>query len=456
MILSAEEAFHIFNDSIQVNRSWDGKSDVQRFTFHAPEAGYAHGQYTIPLSYPEFGGKQIQLHQNFGFMVLIDPDSAQAVHKLYHAGRFSHESAVALPDNRTLILTDDFEPAVLFKFVADEPGNFLRGNLYAFQQRPGEHVGRWFQIPRVLDSLLDARNVAIRMGATLFMRHEWAALDPATGNVYISETGVDRFELGPQHAPAGLPPNVAQHIRALPNAYEPSMGFMAYPFGALLVLENPLGMDSTVVRPLLEGGPSVSRGYHVANFDGLSMGQVGLRRWLVVQEDLIGRSQGRMPEGSKHEVCEAFLLDLSIPDPTIDDLHRIFASSQGAELTGGILLADGTLLINNQHPKAAPVNQPPYDRCATVALHGLGADLMRLPPPSYHQPESPNAQPLFAAHALGAVYFDAPTTAELHNAAGEVVRQVRNRDFISVAGLPRGTYQLHLATQAKPFSVMVE
>ncbi|WP_435332876.1 alkaline phosphatase PhoX [Haloarchaeobius sp. TZWWS8] len=46
-------------------------------------------------------------------------------------GRFSHENAVVMPDRRTVYLTDDGTASVLFKFVADRPGDLASGMLYA-------------------------------------------------------------------------------------------------------------------------------------------------------------------------------------------------------------------------------------------------------------------------------------------------------------------------------------
>jgi secreted PhoX family phosphatase len=46
-------------------------------------------------------------------------------------GRFSHENAVVMPDERTVYLSDDGYGAVFFKFIADAPGDLSRGTLYA-------------------------------------------------------------------------------------------------------------------------------------------------------------------------------------------------------------------------------------------------------------------------------------------------------------------------------------
>jgi PGF-CTERM protein len=56
-----------------------------------------------------------------------DPDFT----KHFAMGRFSHENAQVMPDERTVYLTDDGYDTVLFKFVADTAGDLSSGTLYA-------------------------------------------------------------------------------------------------------------------------------------------------------------------------------------------------------------------------------------------------------------------------------------------------------------------------------------
>jgi hypothetical protein len=53
------------------------------------------------------------------------------VNKLELMGRFSHENAVVMPDQRSVFLSDDGTGTVLFKFVADTAGDMSAGTLYA-------------------------------------------------------------------------------------------------------------------------------------------------------------------------------------------------------------------------------------------------------------------------------------------------------------------------------------
>ena len=46
-------------------------------------------------------------------------------------GRFSHENAQVMPDEKTVYLSDDGYDTVLFKFIADTAGDLESGTLFA-------------------------------------------------------------------------------------------------------------------------------------------------------------------------------------------------------------------------------------------------------------------------------------------------------------------------------------
>ncbi len=73
---------------------------------------------------------------DYGFMVEMQPDSDggsinSIVDKQFVMGRFSHENAIIMPDNKTAYFGDDGTDVVFFKFVADEAGDLNAGTLYA-------------------------------------------------------------------------------------------------------------------------------------------------------------------------------------------------------------------------------------------------------------------------------------------------------------------------------------
>jgi len=60
-------------------------------------------------------------------------DGEHTVTKHYAMGRFAHELAYVMPDERTVYLSDDGSNTGLFMFVADEPQDLSSGTLYAAQ-----------------------------------------------------------------------------------------------------------------------------------------------------------------------------------------------------------------------------------------------------------------------------------------------------------------------------------
>jgi len=68
----------------------------------------------------------------YGYIVEItDPAGTATPVKAFAMGRFSHENAVVMPDQKTVYLSDDGTNVVFFKFVADTAGDLGAGTLYA-------------------------------------------------------------------------------------------------------------------------------------------------------------------------------------------------------------------------------------------------------------------------------------------------------------------------------------
>jgi secreted PhoX family phosphatase len=436
-ILTAEEIFNYFDSNENINQP-----DV-RFDVNNPEAGYQDSFYTIPADYPEFGGKKILLHQNFGFMVEVDVDKAVALHKCYHMGRFSHESAVIMPDNRTVYLTDDYVPACLFKFVADHPNDFRAGNLYAFQQNYESDTGRWIPIPRDLDALLDARSFAIYKGASLFLRLEWAVRNPTNNKIYICETGKDSIDLsGPWHADERRIYHPARHWRERGMLIPIPVNalFCDHPYGSVLELDDS-DPENPLMRSLLNGGTASDGSFNAASFDGLAYVRIGNRDWLIIHEDLIDTTRGRMPNGSNYEVPDVFLLDLSIENPTVDDLLPFWTGARRSELAGGSFTPDGkTLFINHQHP--ATDNQVGFNRSATFAVVGWGNHLANIP----KRENNPTQLIVYPNPVLGTLHFNQLADITVTDSNGKSILSKKGRDCIRLAHLPKGKYTVRVSS----------
>lgn len=68
----------------------------------------------------------------YGYIIEItNPTATPTPVKHFAMGRFSHENAVIMPDNKTAYLSDDGDGTVFFKFVANTAGDLSSGTLYA-------------------------------------------------------------------------------------------------------------------------------------------------------------------------------------------------------------------------------------------------------------------------------------------------------------------------------------
>lgn len=294
--------------------------------------------------------------QNTGWMVEVDPNVFTSLHKLYGMGRFVHESALVLDDGKTVFLTDDFAPSVFFKFVAKEKFNFEEGQLYAYKDASAQDSTHWIELPMTLDSLLDIRNVALRMGASYFLRMEW--MTQVNDVIYITATGYDHFDT--KDCFNGKP---SKHL--LPFFKD---GIIDEPFGTILAFNLKTNEMST----LLNGGQAMyDRTKHFSNPDAITHVTIKEKTYLVISEDIIHNTRERVcSKALKKElyINEIYWLDLSIPNPAIDDLKRFLIAPAGAETTGGEFIQGNSrfFFVNIQHPDSS--NPEPFNKSCTIVV----------------------------------------------------------------------------------------
>lgn len=297
--------------------------------------------------------------ENFGWMVEVDPVSGKALQKLISMGRFSHEDALCLDDGKTVFLTNDGNPAIFYKFVADQKGDYATGQLYAFQQKSVEEKGNWLPLPMDTTSLINANVTAMKLGASLFQRHEW--LTKVDDKIYISETGMDTanwewaVELGAAPAPHFVPREVK------PGVFDD-------PYGRILEYD----LNTGIMKPYIEGGYSSDSTTNFASPDCINHVKINKQEYLVISEDIGAEGFGRMDEAAHLAgfwVNELFLLDISIKNPTVDDLIRFAAAPTGSETTGIYFTEDQkTMFLNIQHPYEK--NPAPFNKSTTIAITG--------------------------------------------------------------------------------------
>ncbi len=397
--------------------------------------------YTISSDIPGFDGLTVRKFENFNWMVEVDPREAKAIRKQYNWGRQGFEGGVIAADNRTVYLGIDGTPAPWVKFVADTPGDFTLGKTYVYKQ---DAVNKWVEIDNTDPArMLNFLEEAMTVGATIFNRIEWVTMDPATGIVYMTETGNDNPVNGFTGGVNAGGVMAAHHTqralnKGLAGATDP--GYRDY-YGR--VLQYDPATDEVTV--LLEGGPEYAvspdeanyPATHLSNPDGVAVITIDGQSFLVIEEDLNGASFGRMPAGTTQIMCEVFLLNLSVENPTLDDLIRLSATPVGAEITGCVMTPDGkSLLMNSQHPNSNLAF--PFNHSLTFAIHGFDQlTVTGLEGPTW---ENNSSFQIFPNPTTRRVHMNKQTDVALYNESGQRVRVFRQVDQFDVYGLNPGTY----------------
>ena len=391
----------------------------------------------------DFGGYKKYL--NYGWMVECNVQNDTAIRKMFNMGRFSHEAAQVMPDGRTVYLTDDFTGGVFFKFVANTFGNYETGQLFAYKQVGSS--GTWLPMPMVRDSLNNSREVAQRLGATVFNRLEDIDLD-SQGNLYIAETGADSANFAAAINNGGV---IANHL--IPrfvgnNRYDD-------PYGRVIKFD-PITLGMTV---LIEGGTASDGKTNFASVDNIQIDRI--RNIMYLQEDLIGHTRGRQPSyitSSANYICEVYALNLNVQNPTVNDVRRFAVFPKGSEASGGYFTPDyNNFFINVQHPASG--NGAPFNVSTTICIVGFTpptgteGESGSIPTKfelsqNYPNPFNPSTTIKFA------VAKDGDVSVKVYNVNGQLVRTLVNQRVIvgnysadfDASGLASGVYFYSLET----------
>jgi len=308
----------------------------------------------------DFEGKK--KYMDYGWAVEVDPISHKAIRKLKSLGRYRHEDAKCMPDGKTLYLTADNKPSIIFKFVAEQAGDFSKGQLYAYQQSADAQSGSWITLPMNEDSLANIIDVSIRMGATMLISNEW--VEAIGDKLYISESGSDKFDFTNEVAMGGKP---AKHLNELCKKdgynYED-------PYGRMLELD----LKTNKLRVLLNGGVAADDSLLCfSSPDATTSATIKGKSYLIISEDTHGNKNGKASNAvvAKGETYnEVYFLDPSIPNPTLHDLKRFMAAPEGCETSGNMFTPDGkTYFVSIQHPTAT--NPAPFNKSCVIAITGF-------------------------------------------------------------------------------------
>lgn len=302
----------------------------------------------------------LSVWQNMGYVVEVDPITREVIQKHYKMGKFVHEDAHCTADGKTVYLTDDMSPGVFFKYETVKPFDYTDGQLYAFKQGLNGGEGSWLALPMDTLSLINCEKIAKSMGATMFVRHEW--LEEVNGKLYICETGEDLFNWQESIAMGGTVPDY------LSANFSTGKFQFDDPFGRILEFDPA----TNKMRSYLEGGFFSDSIGCFSNPDCNTSVTIGGKTYLVISEDINWFDRGRVSqEAEKREdfFNEIYFLDLSIENPTVDDLMRFCVAPRGSETTGVIFLPDGSMVMNIQHPKAS--NEGVFTKSTTIVVEGF-------------------------------------------------------------------------------------
>jgi len=430
---------------------------------------------TTPAGFPGFNGKSIKAFQNLNWFVEIDPSKGKAIRKQYNWGRGGWEGGVLMPDNKTVYLFEDGTPGILGKFVATTAGDLNVGQLFVH----GENApGKWISIENNLDTLIALRAVALRRGATMHTRLEWGALNKTNGKIYITETGNDNpgaaFRNGASASgtiPSHLVLAYKQRFQAINGsaflgtdaaaADSVRQGAFRDFYGRILELDPVTG----VVKTFLEGGPyftsatsQASSAYpptHFSNPDGLNFAYINGKTYMIIQEDLNGRTWNRMPaefQAGSQTVCEGFLLDMETPNPTFNNLVRVTACSPGAEVTGGIALDSKTMLFNAQHPDGG--NTFPYNNSLTYAISGWDGVPTSIRE-YFNSTKNNNGFTAYPNPVASELTLSKVSDVAVYDMTGKRVKVLRDTQKVDVSDLTPGAYFL-MNTEGDKIKVIVE
>lgn len=144
-------------------------------------------------------------YQDIGWNVEIDPATASVVdhnndgvqEKLWGLGRMSHENVVVNPwDRRTVYQGNDENPGYIFRFIADEPENLTKGQLYVLKldgPLDASTTGQWIGIPNSTpEDCNNARTFAASVGATNFNQIEDVEISPLDSMIYFTSKSSSR------------------------------------------------------------------------------------------------------------------------------------------------------------------------------------------------------------------------------------------------------------------------
>jgi secreted PhoX family phosphatase len=425
-VFTAEEWGSAFADNPTIYQGGAGITDTSDYTV------------TTFNGNPE--NTAIKKYQNFQYMVEVDVANAVAVRKNYNMGRYDHEGGWIASDRKTMYLTDDKSSgAVLFKFVANVAEDFSTGQLYCFKQSADGMSGTWEALSMDLNTMLNARDAAFALGATVFMRLEWVE-GINDGTIFITETGRGKTQSVKSALLAGG--RLANHLMHL----DANDGIIDSSFTDMWGRVLRLNIASGKIETALEAGGNISTGYkansnHLSSPDGLASTIIDGRTYLVINEDMNPSGIPANPAHFVNKLNEIYILDVTADTEgksySVEELTRFIAGPSGCETTGGRFTPDGsTYIVNIQHPSTS--NTPPFDHSVTVAITGykqIWSEALGL-----KQVNDIEGFGIYPNPASRELYLNKEMDVAIYNMEGKRVMVERKTKVLDISALASGTY----------------
>lgn len=389
--------------------------------------------------------RSIKKYQNFQYMVEVDVKAAKAIRKNYNMGRYDHEGGWIASDRKTVYLTDDYSNgAIMFKFVAEQPEDFSKGQLYAYRQSADGSTGDWVALPMTLDAMMNAREEALKLGATCFMRLEWVE-GISDEIVFIAETGRGRAQSVRSALLKGG--TLANHLVQLDAADGKLDSSFSDIYGRVLRLNTRSGKMEVAI----EGGGMLKSDYtpngnHLSSPDGLASTVINGRVFLNILEDMNPGGMPANPKQFSNVLCEAYMLDVTGDHEgkvyTADDLIRFAVGPKGCELTGGRFTPDGsTYFLNIQHPSTS--NTPPFNHSVTVAITGYAPIFNQSFFTAIEELEADQSGfSMYPNPATRELYLNKESDVAIYDMSGKRVLVQRNVKRVNIDALTPGTYTI--------------
>jgi hypothetical protein len=335
-------------------------ADEQRYGLRPKGWGYRWHEFDERFD----AAKHPNEPHRFGWVVEIDPmDPRQTPIKRTALGRFKHEGATTTlsQDGRAVVyMGDDERFEYIYKFVSRDqvkPGGFAankalldHGTLYVARFDAQGH-GQWLALTQgdngltadkgfvtQADVLIRTRQAADAVGATRMDRPEWIAVQPQSGEVFVTLTNnSQRGQLGRDTDEANpRADNIMGHII---RWREGSTGSGDAAATAFRWMHFALAGDPNAAKPEHRGA---IKGDMYGSPDGLAFDGNGL---LWIQTDV---STSVMNRGAYQGMGNNMML---CADPATGETKRFLTGPAGCEITGIAFTPDQRFLfINVQHP----------------------------------------------------------------------------------------------------------